>query len=243
MLSFWSFRRANLVALLLGIAPLGWSQGTYTSTFPLTENPISEGGHWINGATVGLDWQNVQTSSGRAYGTQTGSSGQFDDSVAVLTGTWGPDQTVEGMAFTRNDGIGVGNEEVEIRLRTSVSPHVCTGYEINFSTAKGSSTASYIQIVRWNGALGDFTYLNAIGGILYGVSNGDVLKATITGTSPAIITAYLNGRPVLQATDPNPFTSGSPGIGFWNSSGLQSVNSDYGFRNFFATDQPVVPSK
>jgi hypothetical protein len=29
---------------------------TYTTNFPLTENPIFEGGHWINGLINGLDW-------------------------------------------------------------------------------------------------------------------------------------------------------------------------------------------
>lgn len=29
---------------------------TYSTKFPLTESPISEGGNWINGSTEGLDW-------------------------------------------------------------------------------------------------------------------------------------------------------------------------------------------
>jgi hypothetical protein len=36
----------------------------YTTNFPLTENPISEGGRWINGGAVGLDWTNVSTKAG-----------------------------------------------------------------------------------------------------------------------------------------------------------------------------------
>jgi hypothetical protein len=35
--------------------------GSYSTTFPLTENPISEGGSWTNGGATGLDWANVQT--------------------------------------------------------------------------------------------------------------------------------------------------------------------------------------
>jgi hypothetical protein len=34
---------------------------TYATSFSLTENPISEGGKWINGGVTGLDWGNVQT--------------------------------------------------------------------------------------------------------------------------------------------------------------------------------------
>ncbi len=38
---------------------------TYTTNFPLTENPISEGGHWINGGL--MDWTGV--TSRRTFGT------------------------------------------------------------------------------------------------------------------------------------------------------------------------------
>jgi hypothetical protein len=38
------------------------------TNFPLTEDPISEGGNWIGGGTTGLDWNNVQTTPGFANG-------------------------------------------------------------------------------------------------------------------------------------------------------------------------------
>jgi hypothetical protein len=209
--------------------------GTYTTSFPLSENPISEGGRWINGKTVGSDWQNVRTIAGLAYGTQSGSSGLYDDSTAVLSGTWGPDQTVQATAHVVNVPVGVGNEEVEIRLRSTVIAHRNTGYEINFSTSKGTDSLSYMQIVRWNGVLGDYSVLASYSGSQYGVSNGDVVKATITGTSPATIKAYVNGTQMGQATDSNPFTSGGPGMGFWlKQSGLNPA--DFGFTSYTASD-------
>src|SRR5208337_935597 len=70
------------------------SGNSYTTNFPLTENPISEGGRWINGGTVGLDWTNVRTTPGLAFGTELSTSTNDDDSAAVLSGTWGPNQTV-----------------------------------------------------------------------------------------------------------------------------------------------------
>jgi hypothetical protein len=36
----------------------------YSTGFQLTEKPISENGNWISGKTTGLDWTNVQTTSG-----------------------------------------------------------------------------------------------------------------------------------------------------------------------------------
>ncbi|MGA2515980.1 MAG: InlB B-repeat-containing protein [Thermodesulfobacteriota bacterium] len=200
---------------------------TYTTTFPLTENPISESGMWINGGTVGLDWCNVQTnggSPGLAYGTETGSI-NYNDSTALLTGTWGPNQTVTATVYTTITGNS-NYEEVELRVRSSLSAHNCTGYEINFSV---NPSNPYVQIVRWNGALGDFTELNGTGSS--GAKNGDVILATISGST---ITAYINGTAVLSATD-STYSTGSPGMGFYVQ-GVSGIDSQYGFTYYSATD-------
>lgn len=204
----------------------------YSTNFPLTENPISESGNWINGQAAGIDWANVRTTTGLAFGTETGDV-NYDDSTALLTGTWGPDQTVQATVHTVNQNDNVW-EEVEIRLRSSISAHVNTGYEINFRCSKTSN--AYAQIVRWNGALGNFTFLQTKNGAAYGVANGDVVKASIVGN---VITAWLNGTQILQATD-NTFSSGKPGMGFYLKG--HAPVSDYGFTNFMATDGSVSSS-
>jgi hypothetical protein len=61
------------------------TQRTYTTKFPLVENPVSEGGNWINGGVAGLDWTNVRTASGLAW-LRSGSGSCADDSTAVLAG-------------------------------------------------------------------------------------------------------------------------------------------------------------
>jgi hypothetical protein len=202
---------------------------SYSTDFPLTENPISENGHWVNGQAVGLDWADVRTSPGFAFGTESGATG-YDDSTALLAGSWGPDQTAQAVVHSSNQNDGIF-EEVELRLRSSLSAHSATGYEILF---RCSTTANaYTQIVRWNGPLGDFSYVDAIGGAPYGVTEGDVVRATVVGD---VITAYINGVQVLQGTD-GTFTDGSPGIGFFLQ-GTTGVNGDYGFTSFTATDGP-----
>ena len=53
----------SMVIFALALPFLSGSEAiatTYTTTFPLTENPISQSGHWINGGTVGFDWCNVR---------------------------------------------------------------------------------------------------------------------------------------------------------------------------------------
>jgi hypothetical protein len=203
----------------------------YTTTFPLTENPISEGGKWINGQTTGLDWHDVSTTPGLAIGHQSGSS--YTDGTALLTGAWGATQSVEAVVHAENP-MDPCYQEVEMRLRSSLSAHSCSGYEISFKATKTSG--AYLIIVRWNGRVGDFTYLEQLNGAQYGVSEGDVVKATIVGD---VITAYLNGVPMGTATD-DTYTAGSPGMGFNLETGTAScigTNGDYGFTRFTATSQ------
>src|ERR1700733_12002194 len=49
-------------------APAVARANSYTTDFPLAEDPISEGGHWINGKSVALDWGDIFTTPGRAIG-------------------------------------------------------------------------------------------------------------------------------------------------------------------------------
>jgi hypothetical protein len=206
------------------------SAHNYTTTFPLTENPISEGGRWINGGTIGRDWTDVSTTPGLAIGHQVGAS--YTDATAILTGTWGPDQSVTARVFAtkQNDDCF---QEVELRLRSAIAPSRNTGYEISFKSSK--SAAAYLIIVRWNGALGDFTYLFNQRGPQFSVANNDVVSASIVGS---FITAYKNGVAIAHVTD-NTFASGAPGMGFNlvnKVAGCPGTNGDYGFASLTATD-------
>src|SRR6476660_2660604 len=119
-------RTAVLSAALLTVGLLSRSHisnvsaatlhGPYTTQFPATENTISEGGKWIRGRAVGLDWADVRTTTNKAFGTESGTV-DYDDSTAILTGTWGPDQTVQATVFASQGFHG----EVEFRLRSALS--------------------------------------------------------------------------------------------------------------------------
>jgi len=226
-----------IAARSLNRAPSAPAQthGPYTTNFPHPEKPLSEGGKWLNGKTVGLDWADVWSTPGFAFGTEIGGHRkppqQYDDSTALLAGAWGPSQTVQATVHNVNpnqdDTVW---EEVEIRLRSTLSPHGCTGYEIMFRCSK--IPKAYCNIARWEGPLGKFTYLKNMGGSRYGVKDGDVVKASMVGN---LITVYINGEQIEQVTD-NKFTSGNPGMGFFLD-GATGVNHDFGFTNFMATDQ------
>jgi hypothetical protein len=205
--------------------------GTYSTNFLLAENPISENSNWINGGVIGLDWTNVRTMPGQAMGTMPGNaSGDavYADSTAVLAGAWGPTQTAQGTIFVTTHAAPGVFEEVELRLRITITAHSITGYEINCSV---NPKNLYVQIVRWNGPINNWTLLDATG--VKNVSNGSILRATISGNT---ITAYLNGTQVLQVTD-GTYTNGSPGIGFFLQ-GATGVNANYGFSSFTATASP-----
>jgi hypothetical protein len=126
-------------------------------------------------------------------------------------------------------------EEVELRLRTTISAHSITGYEINFRCV--SDGTQYVQIGRWNGPVNDFS---GLADVRYpaapGLFDGDVVKATIIGN---VITVYINGVQVAQATD-NTYTNGSPGVGHWLN-GPSGLIGDYGFTSFTATDGQSQP--
>jgi hypothetical protein len=242
----WSL--AIMLLLLVGISPpvtgyfsrlpasgSGGTHGPYATRFSGTENPMSEGGKWLNGHTDGLDWTDVRTTPGFAFGTEIGghrpAPQKYDDSTALLEGTWGPDQTVQATVHSMNPNQdGKVFEEVELRLRSSISPHNCTGYEVMFRCSK--IPQAYCNIARWEGPLGKFTMLKESYGSQYGVKDGDVVKATMIGK---VLTVYINGVQMIQLSD-GTFPNGNPGVGFYLE-GASGVIGDFGFSSFMATDR------
>lgn len=183
----------------------------YHTSFPLTESPMSEGGIWLQGLRDGLDWANVNTTPALAVGSQSGNgtgSAQFNDSTALVQGTWQNNQKFR-LVIVNNQGAGGDwSAEVEGRLRSNITAHSNTGYEFEVNCQPADSTG-YADIVRWNGALGDFTGLIHVTGI-YCVT-GDVIEGTAIGN---VLTLYRNGAQIAQVTD-STYSSGLPGVGMY----------------------------
>lgn len=194
---------------------------SYTTRFPLDEDPISEGGKWINGQKEGVDWYNVITRHGVAFGAVT--RGDYTDPTALLTGTWGKSQKVKARVFSRNP-TKTYYQEVEIRLRSTLTPHRCTGYEVFWRCLE--TEEAYVEIVRWNGKVGDWTSLQKHSGAQYGVKHGDLVEASMIGN---IIKGYINGVEVISVTD-NTYDKGNPGMGF--NYGVDETNADFGFTSY-----------
>jgi hypothetical protein len=216
---------------------------SYRTDFPLDESPISEGGMWLNGRTDGIDWTDVMTNNGIVYGApsrmdvaerrieqgnlETGGDedpvGDYDDPTAVLAGEWGADQHATATVYSRNP-TNEYFQEVQIRLRSTIEPNSCTGYEVFWRCLK--TDEGYAEVVRWNGAVGSFTSLKKLFGAHCGVEHGDVVEATIEGT---VLKGFINGVEVISATD-DLFRTGSPGVGF--NFGVGGTNVDHGFSTF-----------
>jgi hypothetical protein len=216
---------------------------SYSTRFESEETPMSEDGMWLNGRTDGIDWCDVLSGNGHAYGevsrmnsaerraeqafggasTEGAQEGDYDDPEAVLTGAWGRNQAVRATVYSVNPTDDYF-QEVEIRLRSSIRPNWCDGYEVFWRCSQ--SDAAYAEIVRWNGKIADFTSLARRVGPEFGVKHGDIVEATIVGN---VIRSYINGVEVLSATD-DVFADGAPGVGF--NFFVGDTNVDHGFSSF-----------
>jgi hypothetical protein len=165
---------------------------------------------------------------------------KFGDPTAVLAGTWGPTQTVTATVKINKTPTHGCCHEVELRLRTTISSKSIFGYEAYCSVTPDQK---YCHIARWNGPNGSYWNFETGSSAIYLV-DGDVIKATAEGTNPTVITLYRNGIQILQATDTGvagggfgaygPWTSGNPGIGFFDN--YDDNWKDFGFSSFHATD-------
>jgi hypothetical protein len=201
--------------------PTSQPSGAYSTSFPVAENPLSDGGKWINGKAVGLDWNNVQTSPGSAYGADYATG--YNDPIAVLNTNFSANQYATGTVRRAAGYAPSTNHEVELHLRLKITPHVARGYEVLYSHD------GWLVIVRWNGPLGSYTELASSHGPVSGAAaDGDVIRAEITGST---IKVYKNGSMVLQGSDTT-WTDGQPGIGFWPKPG--TTIPAFAWRNFAA---------
>jgi hypothetical protein len=224
----------KLALLFLLTATLARAQ-SYTTTFPATENPISQGGNWINGLATGLDWGNVQSTPGLAFGTTVSGAPPYNDSIAALAGSWPTNQSACATVAINSSfpNRNSGPHEVEVHLHRTITAHSSTGYEFNYGlgTTAGAGFL-YLGIVRWNGPLNNFTGLtNTFTGTPPVLQNGDVfcaanVGATLTGTVTRAGTVIAT----WSATD-STYTGGSPGIGMYNQFGAGD-NPLYGFSSF-----------
>ena len=223
----------------VGVSCSATAGGTYSTSFPSTENPISEGGKWVNGKTVGVDWNDVKTTPGKAFASiLSGFNGasRYNDNIAHLSTSFmafPANQYAQGTVF-RVAGYdpSPSKHEVELHLRFQTSANNARGYEIMWGIT------GYLAVVRWNGALGDYTSISDTGDPGIGPPvDGDVLRAEIKGN---IITIFKNGvsKQTIDVTSipGTVWADGQPGMGFWPVDG--STPQNYGWKSYQAGPVP-----
>jgi len=196
----------------------------YNTSFPLTENPISESGAWIAG-TISPPRTNVQSDGVHAFATMVSFDGtNFNDSVAILNGTWPANQWVQGTVYNQS---ALSGQECELVLHGTLTALTNTGLEIDCVLVTG-----HIDLVAWLGPPNSFSTLASATGITF--NDGDVIYAQIVGT---VVTIKKNGATVLThdtAGDSLPFSSGAPGQGHWNQTGSAANCTKLGWKNWQA---------
>ena len=198
----------------------------YLTSFPDTEDPLTQNGNWVNGGYTGLDWNNCQSTPGFAFGTQSGAK-IGADSICILSGSWNATQSAQITVKIKSTS-NASEELEEAWVRTTIGAHRVTGYQVICSI---SPSDPFLRISRWDGPQGDNTVL---ANLSTGCVNGDVVKASVTGST---ITAYKNGTSMLTATD-SKYNSGSPGMGFYIQNILgtaAAADREFGASVFSAT--------
>jgi hypothetical protein len=214
------------------IAPLF----SFSTNFPLTENPISQGGIWQNGG--GNGWQSVQTTPGKAFATgfggQTFQGSEFDDPIAHLKTSvhaFTPNQYVEGTVYRLAGYSPNTNHEIELHGRQTITSGNAQGYEVLWAHT------GEIAVVKWNGPLGNYTAI--LDNFQIGAAvNGDILRIELRGT---VCTVKKNGVTVatVDLTMGGTLTTwnaGQPGMGMWPRGGGNAVLANYGWSSWRAGD-------
>jgi hypothetical protein len=209
---------------------------SYSTNFALTENPISEGGNWLNGGTVVLDSTNVQTTPGFAFATQVaGAAPPFTDSLAILDTakfTFGMNQWCQGTVAVS----GTPNlRELELRTRSRFGTHLNIGYEWDITTNFG------LFFVRLDGPANTFQQLGSFGTPAgFSVANGAVWLTQFFGSVSTIFCNSGSGFVQIASYDTSGdsiiYPSGNPGIGMYadTNNGTPSANNTLGWSSFSA---------
>lgn len=204
---------------------------SYSTNFNTNEAVLSEGGIWLTGLAVGLDWTDPTVSGGFCFGTQPSNSLLFNDSVAIVDPAriaFPPNQYAAAVLHRSANSLS-GSKEVELILRGTLAAHVMKGYEVNLNFDGG-----YCQVIHLGGTTGaigttggDFPTQN-FGSVGFTPADGDLFEAQIVGNIVSVWITHASVRNLIGTTDitTGPFagtgtvwTTGQPGFGSYLANG------------------------
>lgn len=203
---------------------------SYSTSFPNTENPISEGGIWLPPPT---GWTNVRSTPADAFGTQSAHSPPpFDDSVAIIDPA--------KILFPQNYYI-----ESVMKLVGSVGTRAQEVEHLAHSTF-GANTAKLIEtdikitgafhLVLWRGALDSFIAMLSNVTQNVTIADGAVWRTTVqngvwfvTCNGLDCITGGFDVSGWCTANGESYPSTGQPGIGMWGVNGDPAA--DFGWKS------------
>jgi hypothetical protein len=214
--------RLALVLVFLAASVGGTCVSHYSTTFPVTQYPLSEGGRWVQRNPGGpTSFNRLEAFNGVAY--QTYDFGYYDG-VAHLTGFF-PDQWIEGTFHVKSGyafhGVSEGTLAVRMTTRpthTQANPHL---ESYNLAYAIWGSPPSYqgfLVVNVWDGHAAQLNEPNTFygqlgGGQLHGHAdcsgpprNGDRVRFTVQGRTPPRLNAYVrrnDGSPAWIRCQPH----------------------------------------
>lgn len=205
---------------------------SYSTSFPLSQTPLSEAGNWIQ---QNIYYTKAISAAGYCYGNQPNPAnpGIFEDAYAYLGGYWPRNQYAAGRL--KKGTIG-GDMEAELLLCWSDTPDATNGLECGIHMGgnywfvnkpggyplSSAATQSYYTEIR-PGSSGGFTP----------PSDGDFFEAQIVGNTVSIwVAGNLLGNVDVSGYS---FPNGAPGLGFFTgSNGGETANTNVGFYSYTA---------
>jgi hypothetical protein len=200
----------------------------YSTTFTSTENPVSQGGIWLNGLTNGLQWNDMQTNGAGVFGVSASPS-FYDDNVACINPTvfsFGARQYIKGVIKRAGGYAPTMTHEIELHLRCTIGPNSVSTMELLMDSANSST------MNRWNGDLNDVTILGPTGAGIGALVDGDEVLFRVDENG--VFEAFKNGSgtAALTITDTTPvLATGTPGVAaFWRPD-ASVVPTSFGFKS------------
>lgn len=191
--------------------------GTYSTDFPLDEDPISEGGAW---SAIASPWLRIRTIDGIAKPNDyvTG----YNDNYAMLSG-FGPDVEITATVYI---GGQAPYGEILLLARIEQTETTLRCYEFLYD---GDGA---VQLMRWNGPSGDFSPIGGETGPAGPLQDMDQLRMRVVGDT---ITIFHRRPPEdwvqIGETHDAMWADGQPGMGFFVRNEGQSID-DVGLRDY-----------
>lgn len=210
---------------------------SFSTTFPSSENPISQGGAFTVGTEQGGVGASGPASTGGSPGLCYASAGDGYDYAATIQGQFSTTKHYAEITIHRVGGYTAPDaQEVEILVGATLGSGVASAYELDLWFGGG-----HLQTVRWNPTPGDYDTgaVTIVSGSwdVSSLSDGDVVRAEFDSTSGSpVITVKLNGvtKVVYTDTTSGKLTSGSPGFGFFARTGSGFDATGYCIKGFAA---------